>query len=150
MQIYSTKERRDIKFHDFDSIRPILMQRIDQVIDEMGLSDDMARALLIKNEWNPELAIGNFSKDPDYIQKTFGFEIGVNQVPTGDAEILCPVCFCEYGPEEFIHLQDCGHGLCQYCYTGYLDSKVGDGKGVEQTVCPEQKCNMIVPERLFH
>lgn len=43
------------------------MQRIDTVVDELGLSDDMARALLIKNEWNPDLAVGKFCQDADYV-----------------------------------------------------------------------------------
>ena len=67
MQIYSTKERRDVKFYDFEDIRPSIMQRIDTVVDELGLSDDMARALLIKNEWNPDLAVGKFCQDADYV-----------------------------------------------------------------------------------
>ena len=115
----------------------------------MGVSEDMARALLLKNEWNHEIALKNFTEDFDYILNTFGFEIGANPVPSGDDEVLCPVCFCDYPPSEFIFLEDCGHGLCETCYTGYLTSKAGDGVESVLTVCPEQKCNMIVPERLF-
>ena len=66
-----------------------------------------------------------------------------------DHDILCEVCFCEYPESDFISLPDCGHGLCRYCYEGYLTSKVGDGKGAEQTICPNQNCRMIVPERIF-
>lgn len=72
------------------------------------------------------------------------------EVPADEGqEILCPVCFCEYPIAEFVHLPDCGHGLCTYCYTGYLQSKVGDGVECALSVCPERGCNMIVPERLF-
>ena len=116
----------------------------------MGLSEDMARALLLKNEWNVELAIKQFTEDYDYISKTFGFEIGQNEPPTDTTvDVLCPVCFCEYPLEEHTFLPDCGHGLCTYCFGGYLTSKVGDGVESVLTVCPQQKCNMIVPERLF-
>ena len=69
-------------------------------------------------------------------------------MPTS-GDILCPVCFCDYPANEFVHLPDCGHGLCSYCYTGYLTSKVGDGVECALTTCPERGCNMIVPERLF-
>lgn len=109
----------------------------------------MARALLLKNEWNSDLAIRKFSEDYDYISKTFGFEIGANPVPEGTDDILCPVCFCDYPPNEFIFMPDCGHGLCNYCFPGYLQSKVGDGVESVLSVCPDAKCNMIVPERLF-
>ena len=36
----------------------------------------MASALLLKNEWNSDLAIKKFVEDYNYISKTFNFEIG--------------------------------------------------------------------------
>lgn len=149
LEIYSTKERRDIKFVNEDLIRITQQERAAQIVDDIGISDDLARALLIRNGWSPSIALRNFSEDESYIFKTFGFNIGTNELPRGDEDILCEVCYCEYPLGEFVYLEDCGHGLCSICYSGYLTSKVGDGKGCEQSVCPEQKCNMIVPERLF-
>ena len=108
----------------------------------------MCRAFLLKNGWNADLAIKSFTSEFDYIETTFGFEIGANEVPTS-GDIFCPVCFCDYPANEFVHLPDCGHGLCSYCYTGYLTSKVGDGVECALTTCPERGCGMIVPERLF-
>ena len=52
-----------------------------EIQDQTGFSEDIARALLLKNEWSANLAIRKFAEDPDYIQKTFGFEIGANTVP---------------------------------------------------------------------
>ena len=66
-------------------------------------------------------------------------------------ELLCPVCYVEYDLAEFVHLPDCGHGLCKNCYTCYLTSKVTDA-GVDSvmTTCPSgEGCGMIVPQRLF-
>ena len=148
-EIYSTKKRNDVKFYGKAQIEVIIRQRIEKLVDEMGISDDMARALLIKNEWSDGLAYKAFTEDENYIFNTFKFNLGENEIPTGNAEILCPVCFCEYPPAEFTFLPDCGHGLCTYCYTGYLTSKAGDGVESVQTTCPERGCNMIVPERLF-
>lgn len=102
----------------------------------MGVTEDLGRALLLKNEWNHQLAIKSFTEDYDYISKTFGFEIGTNPIPEGDGEVCCPVCFCDYPLNEFTHLEDCGHGLCTYCYTGYLSSKAGDGVESVLTTCP--------------
>ena len=126
-----------------------MQDRINKIIDEGGFSDDMARALLLKNNWNSGKAIKSFIEDMDYIRNTFGFEIGENEPPSGDQEITCTVCYCDYPPAEFCFLPDCGHGLCNICYTGYLASKVGDGQEAVVTPCPEHKCNMIVPERMF-
>lgn len=106
--------------------------------------------MLLKNEWNADLAIRRFAEDYDYVSKTFGFEIGAIEVPKDPSvEICCPVCFCDYPLAEFVHMKDCGHGLCAYCYSGYLTSKVTDGVESVLTTCPERGCNMIVPERLF-
>ena len=65
------------------------------------------------------------------------------------AVILFVIAYAFVMLEEFTHLPDCGHGLCNYCYAGYLQSKVSDGVECALTVGPEQKCGMVVPERLF-
>ena len=111
----------------------------------------LTRALLLKNQWNADHAVREFSEDPDYFRDKFGFEIGENLPPSGSPseEILCEVCFCDVPLAEFVFIEDCGHGLCTECYAGYLESKVGDGPECVLTVCPNHTCNMIVPERLF-
>jgi len=80
----------------------------------------LSRAVLLKCEWSPHLAYRNFSDDTNFITRTFGFELGQNELPSSSSEILCPVCFCEYPFDEFTFLSDCHHGLCTYCFTGYL------------------------------
>ena len=98
----------------------------------------MARALLLKNEWNTGLAIKRFAEDYDYVSRTFGFEIGATQVPKdASTEFCCLVCYCEYPLSEFVHMPDCGHGLCEECYAEYLTSKVTDGNESVLTTCPE-------------
>jgi len=114
----------------------------------MGVSEDLASALLLKNEWNSDLAIKKFVEDYNYISKTFNFEIGAGQIPDND-EITCDVCFCDYSREDFVTMPDCMHGLCTFCFTAYLESKVNDGVESVLSVCPEKACKMIVPGRLF-
>ena len=46
-------------------------------------------------------------------------------------------------------MPDCMHYLCKDCFEGYAESKVTDGVEAVLSVCPEQKCKMIVPERIF-
>lgn len=60
---------------------------------------------------------------------------------------LCPCCYCE--SDSWVSISSCGHFLCQDCYTGYLISKVNDGQECVFAICPDQKCNMIVPDKLF-
>lgn len=57
----------DIQFVSAQTIQKILDQRIAQISDQAGFSDDMCRALLLKNEWNSDLVIKSFTEDFDYI-----------------------------------------------------------------------------------
>ena len=43
------------------------------ICSELGLSKDLARAMLIKNGWNEEAAKNEFLNDENYIKNTFGF-----------------------------------------------------------------------------
>ena len=76
MEIYSTRKRKDITFVEASKIRELLNNRVEMLIDQMGVSEDLARAMLLKNEWNHDLAIKNFCENPNYIKETFGFELG--------------------------------------------------------------------------
>jgi ariadne-1 len=46
-------------------------------------------------------------------------------------------------------MDDCSHILCEECFTQYLQTKVAEGVESVFTICPDQKCNMIVPPKLF-
>ena len=103
---------------------------------------------MVRNKWSSEKAIQAFVSDPDYVEKTFKFTLGQEVEKDGD-ENLCGVCFCEYGDDEWVKIDVCGHGLCTYCFTGYLESKTKDGKEALFTYCPDEKCNMLVPQHIF-
>jgi len=63
-----------------------------------------------------------------------------------NGQSTCPVCMTVF---DQLFMIECGHGLCQDCWTGYLTSKVDDGKSVIQTGCPMPKCGRAVPPDLF-
>ena len=46
-------------------------------------------------------------------------------------------------------MPDCGHRLCDECFAGYCQSKLTTGPEVINSKCPDQKCNNIIPERIF-
>ena len=132
-----------------DDINSLMITKIDELVDELGLSEDLARAILMKNKWNVGKAVTAFAKDPDYIENNFKCELAPEDSTGFPGYKLCGVCFCEYGSDEWITIKECGHGLCQYCFTGYLESKIGDGRESIFTFCPEAGCNMTVPDYLF-
>ncbi len=111
----------------------------------MGLSESLASALLSKHGWSVNVAQEMFLNDPDHVENLFKFRLG-EQIAI-NSESVCPCCFCQ--EDGYIRIDDCGHFMCVDCYKGYLTQKVGEGVESVLTVCPDDKCNMIVPECLF-
>ena len=115
----------------------------------MGISQDLAFAMLIKNGWNLEQTKEAFGSDFDYIKKTFKFELGGHDEKADSQPFLCPVCYDEYAPHEVTRLADCGHALCNECYRYTLEAKLSMGPECVHAICPDPKCNMIIPARIF-
>ena len=109
--------------------------------------------MLIKNGWEAQAAIDGLLSDPDYIATTFKFTLEEGQKRLTEfnrlAEFTCSCCFCDYERSEAVLLEDCGHALCTYCYTGYLEAKLSAGPESVFAICPDTKCNFIVPERIW-
>jgi len=104
--------------------------------------------LLIRNGWAEQKALDAFLDNPNIIKELFMYDPDVSK-PTYDAEWLCGCCFCPAEPHEVIRMDDCGHMLCNECFEQYLLSKLSDGPEVVFTICPDEKCNNIVPEKIF-
>lgn len=56
-------------------IKKLQIERAKEVSDELGISENLARALLIKNGWGRQEAIDAILSDPDYIAKEFKFNL---------------------------------------------------------------------------
>lgn len=112
----------------------------------------MANALLLKNGWSLVGTKDSFGNDVDYIKNTFKFELGSkpDEIQGPDEPYLCPVCYMEYPDANDIYrLPDCGHSLCKECYRYHLSAKITEGPSAIFAFCPDAKCNMIVPPRVF-
>ena len=139
---YSILEVKDIK--------KIQMERIREVSEELGISENVARAMLIRNGWARQAAIDALLQDPDYIMKEFKLDLNITKNPRPSSEVFCcPVCFCDCEPDEVVTMDDCFHELCIDCFTGFCMSKLGGGPDVVYTECPDMKCKLIVPENIF-
>ena len=106
-------------------------------MDDMGITQDLAFAMLVKNGWNLEQSKEAFGSDFDYIQNTFKFELGANGQEDNGEPFLCIVCFDEYEPEQVIRMPDCGHALCEGCYGYHLEAKLSMGPEVVYSICPD-------------
>ena len=79
--------------------------------EELGISESLARALLIKNGWHKQKSIDAMMSDPDYIMKEFKIDLlFYGKSSRNKAEPFeCPVCFCEAEPHEILAIDDCSH-----------------------------------------
>ena len=113
---------------DADNIFSIQAKRVEEVVEQLGITTDLARALLIKNGWETQEAIDEFLDDENYITNTFKFSLeeGERRVAMfkAEPEFTCECCYCDYERKDAVMLEDCGHVLCNECYTAYLESKI--------------------------
>ena len=60
---------------DHNDIKQILNKNTQQISDEFKMSKSLARAILIKNGWDVELAKSALSMSTNYIHETFNFTL---------------------------------------------------------------------------
>lgn len=116
---------------------------------QTGLTPTLARTFLIKNMWNQEKAIDDFLSDEQGgVEAILGFQMRNENEPI-QFEEYCPVCYEEYGEDDWMYIQECGHYLCKDCYREYLLEHLSHGASVAMTCCPNEECKILVPPRIF-
>lgn len=121
---------------------------ISAVMDTLGVSDLIARSLLLSLKWDSEVVIDRFINDENLLRKLFNFDgssSDVSQKIQGQT-YLCPCCYDE---KQQTMTMDCGHRLCFDCYKDYLVNQLQTGPDSIYTTCPVAPCKLIVPEFLF-
>ena len=61
--ICTTQERDDVKFVDKAQIDRILAEQVALIRERASFSEDMSRALLLKNEWDVDKAIKSITEN---------------------------------------------------------------------------------------
>lgn len=77
-----------------------------------GLNDQLAKALLLKYQWNSAKLIDDFVSDnggPELVERLFGFDM-FNPTPLPEGKFLCLVCFAQQADPV---AANCGHALCK-------------------------------------
>lgn len=105
--------------------------------------------MLVRNSFGEQAAIDKYLDSDRYIQKQFKFTPVNKPILPLSSDFLCGICFCPCEEDEVIGIEDCGHAACTECYGEYLKTRLGDGHESIGTYCPDQKCNMVVPEHIF-
>jgi len=119
--------------------------------DDYGLSEDEATLILMYFQWNKEDFDLLWWDDPEGIREKCGLDISasnkniLSKMNIPESSKFCLVCYAE----EDLFALSCGHHLCKYCWEDYLKLKTEDFLVTLSTTCPQEKCPLVVPERIF-
>lgn len=113
------------------------------------VSEAVAEALARHYGWDTEKATEEYLNDPSLLESLYGMSLMETPAePEFNAETLCPSCY-ESEIEEWSYVAECGHYLCNECFTYYLETKVNAGSSCLKTPCPDQQCRVLVSQALF-
>ena len=132
------------KIVDYQEILPMMQHMTQEVSSLLGISEDMSLILLHQFRWNKERLVEDFFSDSDKALEKAGLVAdmnGGNSEPR--RENFCRICLSECEPENLYSLS-CNHKFCLECYTGYLNSIIGDGPICITATCPEHQCHQRV------
>ena len=74
--MFSTATKDDLfSMVNASEIFNIQEQRCTNIVNQLGLSYQLARAMLVKSGWDEEAAINGFLSDPNYIKSNFQFSL---------------------------------------------------------------------------
>jgi hypothetical protein len=123
------------------------------ICSELGLSKDLARAMLIKNGWNEEAAKNEFLSDENYIKKEFGFSLEDGEKRFNEYKknptFTCFCCYDDVAIEDGVIFEECGHSLCGECFKEFLEEKFKNGPNCVFTSCSDHECGMIIPDEYW-
>ena len=117
-----------------------------QTAEEQQVSKTLARMLLIKNGWDPAKVAKSLAEDPEYVFHTFNFRVSQ---PAVAEDLMCPCCYEDVTESSMMKMEDCGHWLCEDCFTGHCQEKLKQGPEVVTAACPDHTCRAIVSESTF-
>lgn len=128
-----------------EEIEPRQQKRIFEITDTLGVSEEIAKSLLLKYRWDKEEVINRFTDYDNLLLKVFNYDMS-KSVKKAVGSFLCPVCYEQ--KQQPVSLE-CGHSFCRDCFSDYLENSVKNGPDSVFSTCPQAKCLLIVPDTLF-
>lgn len=84
---------------------------IDEVIEIMGVTEVVARAFLLKFQWDKVKLFQTAADDDHLVTSLFNFSSDQNM--QNSVPQICPVC---YEDSDKVIGMECGHTFCEGCY----------------------------------
>lgn len=121
---------------------------LTEAVELLQVTHDESFMLLREHGWDPTRLQEAWFDNEAKVRERCGLP-PAGRTPSSSSECRggsCPICMME--SERLVSL-DCGHGFCEVCWTGYLQTQVDEGKAAVQARCPQHKCFRAVPEGFF-
>lgn len=127
----SVKSQVDLPYRilDLEKVDEAVKTKTEETALEFNCSYDMARSLLITNNWDKKAIAEEMQKDPEYVKNTFKFDpkeaeakaCGLKQE---EGPVTCGVCYDDCEQEDILTINECGHKACFECIQDYCKAKL--------------------------
>lgn len=167
---YSLVKTQDEGIHMMDAkeLTPMMMERISEIAEVLGIPIAAAGPLLRNHKWSKERLIEEFCANAVKTKQNAGVlarcaccdgttatraitSTTSSTTTTATTSInneyhTCGICFDDELTQDEMLAMPCGHEFCLDCWRGYIASKVSDGPSCVLAVCPEEKCHEVMTE----
>uniref|UniRef100_A0A8C8STZ7 Cullin 9 n=1 Tax=Pelusios castaneus TaxID=367368 RepID=A0A8C8STZ7_9SAUR len=121
-----------------EEVQALMKQTVQQVLDTLSVSADIAQHLLIHCKWNVDLLIQQYSEDPELLLLSSGLQVQ-NPQPPPRPITHCPVCVSQLCPDDNPPTLCCMHCCCTSCWNAYLTARIEQNLVLNCT-CPISDC----------
>lgn len=140
-----------------DYIQQLRDKLIKDATEYLSLPRDDVVLILMYCKWNMDKITGNewFEK-----QELNTANAGLTQSKDSIAKLKkmnikpknndCYICYIPKSDTEDYFALSCNHFFCGDCWLGHLSAKLSDIIITPFTTCPQEGCNLIVPESIFY
>lgn len=129
---------------------------IKEAMEATDLSRDDAILALIFFHWSIEKLNDKWYDNTEFYRQQAGIDLSKYSIENLKKLNIKPdnqECYICYSLKDdvnnFVSLS-CKHYFCGDCWIGYLTEKAADSNTVLISTCPQQDCNLSVPESLFN
>ena len=127
---------------------------ISKCCESTALTRDEAILVLIQYKWNIDRIDDDWFNDVDENRQKFGIDLDkpsklkLLKLNVNNYSNICLVCESNLEESDNFSLK-CGHNLCNFCWTEFIKSKIDDIFCCVYSTCPQQGCNIKIPESVF-
>lgn len=141
--VFPYAKKPGIQMLPADQVVPEMKQKLADATEILGIPESAAVVLMRNFNWQRDVLLEAFFKDPDRLLKKHGVYHRVNPKPA----LKSPHCAICYDDVEEKMAMPCGHAFCMDCWHDFCANAIQEeGPACVCTTCPDAACNEIVTE----